>query len=206
MYYYNVSVKHSLLAILRLGDCHGYQLRAELESRTGETWPVNVGQIYATLDRLERDALVVATPANDDGQIRYAITDQGRNEADLWLKTPIERSATARDELAMKLALAVTLPGVDVQAMLDVQRNSALKSLQTLTTAKQATDEKHASDLAWILVLDSQIFATEAEIRWLDHVEGLLNKSAARGLSPQIEIQIQANKRGRPAKTQGSNL
>ena len=196
-----MSVRHSILAILNLGDCHGYQLRAELESRTGDAWQINVGQIYGTLDRLERDGLVTSSDANSSGQIRYSITDAGRVEADVWLNSAVKPAAASRDDLAMKLALAVTLPGVEVLPILDAQRAAALSELQTLTTAKQSTDERNSKDLAWILVLDSQLFNAEAELRWLDHVEGLLNKSAARGLSPQIEIQTHTTKRGRPAKT-----
>ncbi len=52
-----MSVRLSLLAILDQGPCYGYQLRTEFDRRTGSTWPVNVGQIYNTLDRLERDKL-----------------------------------------------------------------------------------------------------------------------------------------------------
>lgn len=195
-----MSIKHGILAILSLGDCHGYQLRQELESRTGDTWQINIGQVYATLERLERDGLVSGHETNSSGQIRYSITKTGKAEASGWLKNPVERSAVSRDELSMKLALAVTLPGVDVEAILDAQRISALQHLQTLTTAKQSTDDRKAEDFAWILVLDSQIFNTEAELRWLDHVAGLLGKSNARGLSPQVQIQAGAAKRGRPAK------
>lgn len=194
-----MSVKHSLLAILNLGDCHGYQLRQELDSRTGETWPINIGQIYSTLDRLERDQLVTAHDSNGDGQIRYSITQAGREQLALWLTSAVERSATSRDELAMKLALAVTLPNVDVAKLVNLQRIAALQTLQTLTTAKRAADESDPKQLAWILVIDSQVFNTEAELRWLDHVEGLLNKAAARGLATQTEISALA-KRGRPAK------
>ena len=196
-----MSVRHSILAILNLGDCHGYQLRAELESRTGDAWQINVGQIYGTLDRLERDGYVVANNSNSEGQIRYSITDAGRAEAKDWLFSAVKPAAASRDELAMKLALAVTLPGVDVLPILDAQRAAALSELQTLTTAKQTTDERNSKDLAWILVLDSQLFNAEAELRWLDHVEGLLNKSTARGLSPQVQIQAQPAKRGRPMKS-----
>jgi DNA-binding PadR family transcriptional regulator len=195
-----MSVKHSLLAILNLGDCHGYQLRHELESRTGDTWPINVGQIYSTLERLERDGLVSASDVNADGQIRYSITANGRIEAARWLTSPVERTQQNRDELAMKLTLAVTLPGVDVERILSVQRLAALQNLQLLTTAKKNSDESQASDLAWILVIDSQIFGAEAELRWLDHVEGLLSKTAARGLETQISIQPNLARRGRPAK------
>ncbi len=195
-----MSIKHSLLAILTLGDCHGYQLRTELISRTSDSYSINIGQIYATLERLERDGLVAASDANEDGQIRYSITESGRGEAAEWLTAPVEHSAAQRDELAMKLALAVTLPGVDVDAMLTSQRLASLQALQNLTTVKQQTDERNPAELAWILVIDSQIFAVEAQLRWLDHVGGLLNRAAARGLSTQTDIQPNPAKRGRPAK------
>jgi len=195
-----MSIKHSLLAILTLGDCHGYQLRTELISRTSDSYNVNIGQVYATLERLERDGLVSASSANEDGQIRYRITQAGNAEAAAWLTSPVEHSAAQRDELAMKLALAVTLPGVDVDGILTTQRLASLQALQHLTTAKQQTDELNPTELAWILVIDSQIFAVEAQLRWLDHVAGLLNKAAARGLETQTEMQTNPAKRGRPSK------
>jgi DNA-binding PadR family transcriptional regulator len=45
-----VSVRQSLLAILDQGPCYGYQLKSEFDRRTGSTWPLNVGQIYNTLE------------------------------------------------------------------------------------------------------------------------------------------------------------
>ena len=189
-----------MLAILSLGDCHGYQLRNEIESRTGEVWQINVGQIYSTLDRLERDGLVAAGEPNSDGQIRYSATEAGKAEANAWLNTAVERAPQSRDELAMKLALAVTLPGVDAEQIVNVQRLAALKNLQMLTTAKKSTDLAPGKDLAWVLVIDSQIFATEAELRWLDHVEGLLGRAAARGLETQQTLDTNPARRGRPTK------
>lgn len=195
-----MSLRHSILSILSLGDCHGYQIRSEIESRTGDAWQINVGQIYTTLDRLQRDGLVRALPVKEDGRVEYAITPKGRDEAKTWLLAPVEKSANSKDELAMKLSLAVTLPGVDVQGILDNQRVATLSALQLLTTAKQATDDANQNDLAWILVIDSQLFNLEAELRWLDHVEGLLNRSASRGLSAQTQIQTNPAKRGRPTQ------
>ena len=54
----SVSVRHALLALLSEGPKYGLQLREEFEARTGEVWPLNVGQVYTTLQRLERDGLV----------------------------------------------------------------------------------------------------------------------------------------------------
>ena len=53
-----MSVRHALLALLSEGPKYGLRLRQEFEARTGEMWPLNVGQVYTTLQRLERDGLV----------------------------------------------------------------------------------------------------------------------------------------------------
>jgi hypothetical protein len=122
-----------------------------------------------------------------------------------WLTKPIEQTAQSRNELAIKLALAVTLPGIDTTTILQAQKISTLQNLQLLTTSKMTSDVQEGKDVAWLLILDSQIFALEAELRWLDHVEGVLLSVAARGLAPQNELNNEPAKRGRPTKTQGDN-
>lgn len=165
-----MSVRQGLLAVLELGPNYGYQLRAEFESRTGGTWPLNIGQVYSTLDRLERDGLVLRGAENDEGQVLYEITDAGRAASRAWLAEPVIRSTTSRDELAIKLALAVTLPRVDLTALIQAQRSATLGALQDLTRLKMTENR----DLAWELVLESMIFQLEAEVRWLDHSESRL--------------------------------
>lgn len=196
-----MSVRQSLLAILDQGPCYGYQLRTEFDRRTGSTWPVNVGQIYSTLDRLERDGLVRKTEPAVDGQNYYEITAEGSAEVATWLSSPVVRSAATRDELAIKLAIAVTLPGVDIASVIQVQRNSTLRTLQELTKSKNATDDpESAEELAWLLVIDSLIFAAESEVRWLDHSETRLARAAASGLATAVPLSTDVPKRGRPAK------
>ncbi|WP_122819064.1 PadR family transcriptional regulator [Nocardioides pantholopis] len=176
-----MSVKHALLALLEQGPMYGYQLRAEFEQRTGSTWPLNVGQVYTTLTRLERDGLVAAAGADEGGHVHYALTETGREQARSWFTTPVSRSQPPRDELAIKLALAVTVPGVDVAAVIQQQRVATMGALQDYTRLKRqvpATDPLAPSDLAWSLVLDSLVFAAEAEIRWLDHTEARLRRAA----------------------------
>ena len=171
-----MSVRHGLLALLAEQPRYGYQLRTEFESRTGATWPLNVGQVYTTLARLERDGLV--SPQGDDGEghAYYAITDAGRAEVARWFAEPVARSVPPRDELAIKLALAITAPGVDVLRITQAQRTHTLRALQDYTRLKaRATDR----DIAWLLVLDSLIFQAEAEIRWLDHCESRLARAEA---------------------------
>ncbi len=182
---HTVSIKQALMALLEQGPMYGYQLRSEFEQRTGATWPLNVGQVYTTLNRLERDGLVAVAGADHEGHVIYRVTDAGREEVSAWFTTPVPRSQPPRDELAIKLALAVTVPGVDVGTVIQRQRTATMAALQDYTRLKRggrAADPAEAADMAWSLVLDSLVFAAEAEIRWLDHCEARLRRAAlARG-------------------------
>ncbi|WP_104081765.1 PadR family transcriptional regulator [Cryobacterium sp. Y11] len=201
-----MSVRQSLLAILDQGPCYGYQLRTEFDRRTGSIWPLNVGQIYNTLDRLERDGLVATGDTDDHGHVYYQITDAGHTEVASWLGSPVVRSAAARDELAIKLAIAVTLPGVDISAVIQVQRSGSLRTLQDLTKTKNASgDPESAGDLAWQLVIDSLIFAAEAEVRWLDHSEATLARASAAGVMAPMPLTLEPPKRGRPVRAAAKN-
>ncbi len=175
-----MSVRQGLLALLEQGPMYGYQLRAEFETRTGATWPLNVGQVYTTLARLERDGLVEPAGDDGDGHAVYRITDTGRTEVVTWFSTPVSRTSPPRDELAIKLAMAVTVPGVDVRAVVQGQRSATVRALQDYTRLKaRAAEGSTPQDLAWLLVLDSLVFAAEAEVRWLDHCEARLARAAA---------------------------
>lgn len=177
-----MSIRHGLLALLERGPMHGYQLRAAFEESTGATWPLNIGQVYTTLARLERDDLVRPLPENDGGQRPYEITEAGRAELAIWFATPISRSDRPRDELTIKLALALTTPGIDVQTVVQTQRTATMRTLQELTRLK--VRDNGPDDLSWKLVLDALVFQTEAEIRWLDHCEASLVRHGPAGSTP----------------------
>ena len=131
-----MSVKQALLALLEEGPKYGYQLRAEFEQRTGATWPLNIGQVYTTLTRLERDGLVEgAAPTVRARDLR--VTEAGRAEVADWFNTPVARTQPPRDELAIKLALALTVPGVDVGRVIQRQRIATMAALQDYTRLKR---------------------------------------------------------------------
>jgi DNA-binding PadR family transcriptional regulator len=176
-------VRNGLLALLLRGPMHGYRLRAEFEASTGTTWPLNIGQVYTTLARLERDGLVAPVgEADAEGRVEYHLTDAGRAEVARWFATPVERERRPRDELAIKLAMALMTEGVDVHAVLQAQRTATLRSLQQLTRLKAGADE--VTDAAWLLVLEAMIFQAEAEVRWLDHCEARVGALPARRTTP----------------------
>jgi DNA-binding PadR family transcriptional regulator len=183
-----MSIRRGLLALLAQEPMYGAQLRSEFESRTGGTWPLNVGQVYTTLSRLERDGLVEAAGGADaEGRIAYRLTDQGQIDVQAWWAAAVDRGDTPRDELVIKLALAVTVPGVDVRRLVQTQRTATLRHLQDLTKLKRAAPEEargrapvERNELSWLLVLDNLVYAAEAEVRWLDHVETRLAREATR--------------------------
>jgi len=177
-----MSVKHSLMALLDEGDRYGYELRAHFEARTGGTWPLNIGQVYSTLERLARDGLITRTEGDDDRQVHYALTELGRAEVAAWWATPVPLAAPGRDDMALKVALAINAPGVDAAQVIRVQRLEVMRHLQEINRAKRASD---STDAAWELVADAMIFRAEAEIRWLDHTEQRLAASAT--LKPSVK-------------------
>jgi DNA-binding PadR family transcriptional regulator len=196
-----MSIRHSLLTLLERRPMYGYELRSEFEARTGATWPLNVGQVYSTLGRLERDGLV--EPAGDDGKghAYYRITAGGRKVVHDWFATPVSRSNPPRDELAIKLAMAVSVRGLDVRDVVQRQRTATMRALQEYTLLKPRAAEAAADepgDLAWLLVLDALVFQAEAEIRWLDHCESRLARAA--GSATAAGEQLRAAEPGVPAE------
>jgi DNA-binding PadR family transcriptional regulator len=187
-----MTVRNALLALLEQGPMYGYQLRAEFERRTGATWPLNVGQVYTTLSRLERDGFVEGTGADDEGHVMYVATAAGHEEVAAWFTTPVARTQPPRDELAIKLALAVTVPGVDVGTVIQQQRSATMGALQDYTRVKRAGGNGSPDDLAWSLVLDSLVFNAEAEIRWLDHCEARVRRAAGDRAVAQAAVVAEA--------------
>lgn len=175
-----MSVRNGLVALLAERPMGVYELRKEFDARTGGTWPLNIGQVYTTIQRLVRDGLVEPVP-EDYGPADvdpYRLTEAGYAEAEQWWSRPVDRGAPARDELAIKLALAVTSPDVDVAAVVHAQRVESMRALRDYTRLKARLPETPTtSDLAWGLVLDNLIFGAEAEVRWLDHVEAAVARA-----------------------------
>jgi DNA-binding PadR family transcriptional regulator len=161
-----MSVPHALLALLSEGPKYGLRLQNEFESRTGEVWPLNVGQVYTTLQRLERDGLV----ETDDGEgersrKRYRITAAGTRELHDWLRTPPELVPPPRDELVIKVLVALQIPGIDVHEILQDHRRHTIEVMQRYTQVKATAAE---NDVPLALVADAELFRLEAIVRWLD--------------------------------------
>jgi DNA-binding PadR family transcriptional regulator len=177
-----VSVRHALLALLSEGPKYGLQLRQEFEARTGDVWPLNVGQVYTTLQRLERDGFVESDGNEDEGpQKGFQITDEGESELAQWLRTPPDLSSPPRDELVIKVLVAVRMPGVDVHEVIQVHRRYLVELMQQWTRLKE---DETRFDLGFALVVDAELFRLDSVIRWLDTADGRLKRAALESPAP----------------------
>lgn len=169
-----MSVAMSLLAMLGERPMYGLELKHGFEQRTGGVWPLNVGQVYTTVGRLERDGLV-ALREEHDGQKLYETTAAGREKVATWFARPSKKLAASRDEMVLKITIAMTTPGVDVRAVIQAERRALIEQLQEYTRLK--VDAQQADDLSWLMLLDSLIFKTEARVRWLDACESRIARA-----------------------------
>jgi DNA-binding PadR family transcriptional regulator len=172
-----MSVRHALLALLREGPTYGLQLRQEFEARTGEVWPLNVGQVYTTLQRLERDGLV---ESDDDTMVgpqrNFRITAEGERELDRWLRTPPDLTSPPRDELVIKVLVALRAPGIDVHEVVQVHRRHLVELMQQWTRVKDAAGE---DEVALALAVDAELFRLDSVVRWLDAADGRIKRLSA---------------------------
>jgi DNA-binding PadR family transcriptional regulator len=161
-----MSVPHALLALLSDGPKYGQRLQGEFEARTGEVWPLNVGQVYTTLQRLERDGLVETHDGDGErSRKRYRITGDGERELANWLRTAPELVPPPRDELVIKVLVALEVPGIDVHDVVQVHRRHVIEVMQRYTRIKATAGE---NDVALALVADAELFRLEGIVRWLD--------------------------------------
>lgn len=177
-----MGVREGLLALLARGPRHGYQLKLEFEQATGEVWPINIGQVYTTLQRLERDGLVVAGEPDADGRVVYELTREGLDTATDWFTTAVDREVPQRDEVTIKLLVAMVAGVVDPHAVVESQRVATLTALQDYTRLK--ADAEPDAEVAWLLQLERLAMQAEAELRWLERVEERLALHPVRPLGP----------------------
>jgi DNA-binding PadR family transcriptional regulator len=171
-----VSVRHAILALLSEGPKYGLRLREEFEARTGEVWPLNVGQVYTTLQRLERDGLVESDGEGEGPTKAFRITGTGAHELDAWLRTPPDLTSPPRDELVMKVLVALRVPHASVAEIIQAHRRYLIELMQQWTHIKEEADP---ADLHLALAVDAELFRLDSVVRWLDSADGRIKRAAA---------------------------
>ena len=178
-----MAVREGLLALLREGPRYGYQLKTEFEAATGGAWTINVGQIYTTLDRLGRDGLVVIDET--DEQKLYSITLAGVDELGAWWDAVPAEDPPPRDELMLKMLMAIELGPDHALAVITKHRTALTTLLQRRRraiprTASPGDGPGGDEGLAAALVADALIVRAEADLRWLDLCEARLTSDHRR--------------------------
>jgi DNA-binding PadR family transcriptional regulator len=167
-----MSVKFAMLGILAEKDLHGYELKSSFDEKVGEFWSLNYGQIYSTLDRLEKEDLVTHDRQTQDRRPDrkiYSITGKGRKELNDWLSTPVNKVRALRDEFFIKLVFMDRKDPGPILDLIEKQKALYLKQMNRLTRRKVSL-KKNAEDcdtLTTELLMDAGLFHAEADIRWL---------------------------------------
>jgi DNA-binding PadR family transcriptional regulator len=172
-----MSLRHGLLALLEGGPRHGSRLRTEFQARTGSARPPGIGRVRSALGRLEHDGMITHEGVDGAGRMLYALTEAGRAELRAWYARPVERTGPPRDELTVKLMLAVGAPGVDVRQVIETQRRHVSEALHDHVRQRAEALSHHPrspDEVARLLLLEQQVCHAEAEARWLDHCEARL--------------------------------
>lgn len=172
-----MGVAEALLGLLSRGPAHGYQLRTDFETVTGDAWPLNVGQVYTTLQRLERDGLVVVG-GQDGDRIVHRLTEAGHEAAEAWLSAPPDATGRDRDETTMRVLLALARDPAEALAVIDAQRDALTAELQRITKARAAPAD---GDLATTLQHDRIALECRARIDWLELAEERIRHDIERG-------------------------
>lgn len=175
-----MSVRNALLALTAQQPAGVYRLKQMFEEHTGGAWPLNIGQVYQTMHRLERDGLVEShseTNGGRDSEV-FELTTIGRDILEKWWATPVPREQPTRDELVMKFAVGAADPNVNIAGLIQTQRRATLASLRDITRLKANTEDE---EFALKLILERHVFDLEAELNWLDHIEsGAVSEAAQR--------------------------
>jgi DNA-binding PadR family transcriptional regulator len=164
-------VRLPLLALLARGPAHGYELKQALEKLLGSAYPQpNVGQIYVTLNRLQKSGLIegedVAQSTRPNKRI-YRLTGAGREALDGWFEEPTDEPRV-RDEFFMKLALAPETGAADPIALINKQRRHYLNAMRDLS--KLAAAEDRDNRIAQLLI-EGAMLHLQADLDWLERCQ-----------------------------------
>jgi DNA-binding PadR family transcriptional regulator len=162
-----MSLKFGILGLLADRPLHAYALKARFEDLLGGSWAVNIGQVYTTLQRLERDELVrPAEPRGDRGRLPYRLTEAGRKALGAWLDEPESEPQQLREEIYLKLLLAARVADGGLPSLLARQRRVYLQRLRDLAVLEQQAKEQGRDDL--VLLYKGAVLHTEADLKWVD--------------------------------------
>lgn len=168
-------MRNAILSLLARGPSHGYELKQQLDSAFAGAWPpVNVGQVYSTLQRLDKDGLVRGVEVQQAGRpprTDYELTGQGIEEVRLWFATPAD-APRLRDDFLMKVVLAGKTGAEDPAQLVTRQRERYLQSLAEIERlASSIRPPAGSADGVAAMALEGAALHLQADLKWLDAIE-----------------------------------
>ena len=164
-----MSLKYGVLGLLEQEPLHGYEVKNRFEELLGGTWEVNIGQVYTTLQRLERDGLVRPVGERGDrGKLLYELAPQGRKALSDWLQQPETGPQQLHEEIYVKLLLATRVANGDLGALLNRQKRAYLQRLRDLNQLEERARKDGRNDLARLV--RGALLHTEADLKWVDEL------------------------------------
>ncbi len=192
-------VRHAILGLLRERPRHGYDIRAAFEAMVGgpAVWDLKPAQVYTTLQRLERDGLVEPSEIERIGgpeRVVFRLTSEGAHALEHWFASGVH-SDHIKDHFWIKLMVAARAGDVDLREVLRAQRATLYRELHAVTAKRGELDR--ALELSRVTLLDKAVMHLEADLRWLDMVEGRLSDLESQPLAQPL-----TPRRGRPPKAE----
>jgi DNA-binding PadR family transcriptional regulator len=163
-------LRYLLLGLLAERPRYGYDLRKLFEQFLGGTWPLNVGQVYTTLARLEADGWiqceVVEQELLPDRKV-YSLTEEGEAQLDRWANEPVEGPIRLRDEFFLRVLVRSRIDDGDPRILIARQRRNHLVALAELMQLRNDPGLEPAT----ALLLDGAALRAEADLKWLELCE-----------------------------------
>lgn len=177
-----MAVRDALLALLTAGPAYGFQLHGGLAARTGGRRTINVGQTYATLERLQKQGLVEPAGTTDDGLPLHRLTAAGAGAAAAWLAGADAAGADPWDETVDRVLIARSLPDVDAVGVIAAERERWVARRQQASASSDRPDSEASAEIDGGapgdagadqlagLAASAEAARAEAVIVWLDAV------------------------------------
>lgn len=163
-------LNYAILGLLAQEPRHGYDIKNAFETMLGGTWPLNIGQVYTTLSRLERDGFVASQVVPQDllpDRKVYSLTQAGKEELQWWVSEPTQGAIRLKDEFFIKLLVLQMVHSTDPIILIRQQRQVYMQTLAQLTNLLNDSN----LDPSTALLVEGAILHVEADIQWLDLCE-----------------------------------
>jgi DNA-binding PadR family transcriptional regulator len=183
-----MAARHAVLALLLDRPGHPYDLAARFDHKVGKAWDLKRGQVYLTLQRLEREGLVEVAARRGAGVHAGSIfraTDRGRRVFEDWLRCPDAGSVPPlRSDLLIKLAFGGCNHALHLLDLVADREREAQALLQEHADAARRAADTACGHEPWRELLlqvvhGAAIAHLEAELQWLARVHALLETYVA---------------------------